>query len=469
MSNKYFECLICGKRFDSQPSAEGLCPSCGGTIVIHYDYDNLMNIISKEAFISRRGSMWRYVELLPIPIEYSVSIDEGWTPIHKTMRLGEVFIRNLLIKNETLNPTGSFLDRGASVVVGYAKMNRFNSIYTDTLGNLAASLAAYAARAGIKCIVQVKEVFDQTKIYQILSYGAELKLSNTLNIHKSYYIGPANPYVLEGVKTIAFEIAEQLSWRAPDWIVIPAGNGGLLVSLWKGFWELKRLGLVNSMPKFAIAQLSSCNPIVRAIKDEKISKCTSTIAKDIAISKPLHLRAAMKILKDGGLATSVTEEEIINSMKLLARYEGILAEPAAATALAGLKKLVEDGIIDQGDEVVLVITGSGLKDPSIIVKSFSEYNITGLFSTKSTRLGRTKLLILKLLASAPHHGYELMKLLQIELGSKITTTTVYQHLKELENMGLIELVGVSRIGGKYRKLYKLTRRGELLLKALSKE
>lgn len=469
MSDNYFKCLICGKKFNSQPSTEGLCPFCGGTIVIHYDYDELINIVNRESFISRRGSMWRYMELLPIPIEHSVSIDEGWTPLHKAMRLSEVLIRNLLIKNETLNPTGSFLDRGASIVVGYAKMNKFNTIYTDTLGNLAASLAAYAARAGIKCIVRVRKVFDQAKIYQILSYGAELKLSNISDLHRSYYIGPANPYILEGVKTIAFEIAEQLGWRAPDWVMISAGNGGLLVSLWKGFWELRRLGFINSMPKFAIAQLTSCNPIVRAIKGEKISKCISTIAKDIAISKPLHLRAAIKILKDEGLATSVTEEEVINSMKLLARYEGILAEPAAATALAGLKKLVEDGIIDQGDEVVLVITGSGLKDPSIIIRSFNEYNITGLFSTKSTRLGKTKLLILKFLANVPRHGYELMKLLQIELGSKITTTTVYQHLRELKNMGLIELVGVSRIGGKYRKLYKLTKRGELLLKALSEE
>jgi len=442
---------------------------CGGTVIIQYNYDNLRSAIGKEIFISRQDSMWRYGELLPIPIEYSVSIGEGWTPLHRAIRLSEVLVRNLLIKNETLNPTGSFLDRGASVVIGYAKMRRFSSVHTDIPGNLAASLAAYAARAGMKCVVHVREVFDQAKIYQILSYGAELQLSSAADFHEGYYIGPANPYVLEGVKTIAFEIAEQLSWRVPDWVIIPAGNGGLLISLWKGFWELRELNLVNSMPKFAITQLSSCNPIVKAIGGEKSSRCISTIAKDIAIPKPLHLRAAVKVLKDRGVATSVTEEEIISSMKLLARYEGILAEPAAAAALAGLKKLIENGVMDQGDEVVIVITGSGLKDPSTIVKSFSEYSITGLLSAKNTRLGKTKLLILKLLANSPHHGYELMKLLQIELGSKITTTTVYQHLKELENMGLIELAGVSRIGGKYRKLYKLTRRGELILKAFSEE
>ena len=464
-----FRCLICNTEYEDQPSPSGLCSKCGGTVVIHYDYESLRNYLSRELFSARQDTMWRYSELLPIPIQYSISMGEGWTPLYKAERLGELTIRNLLIKNESLNPTGSFLDRGASVVVGYASMHKYETLHTDMPGNLGASLAAYAARSGIKCVIKIKEIFDPAKLYQMLSYGAELRLHDIYIPRNSYYVGPGNPYIIEGSKTIAYEIAEQLNWRVPDWVIVPAGNGGLLISIWKGFWELKELGLTNSMPKLAITQLSTCAPLVNMLMKSDTYGCRASIAKDIAIPNPIHSRAVIDILRKNGIGIAVSEEEVIDSMKMLARYEGILAEPAAATTLAGLIKLIEEGVISKSDEVVIVITGSGLKDPSAITKSFSESSVAKLLTTRSKRLGKTKLLILKLLESTPRYGYELMKLLRAELGNKISTATIYQHLKELEEMRLIELAGVSRVGGRYRKLYKLSKRGESLLKALSEK
>ncbi len=464
-----FKCLVCGASYADQPSESGLCKVCGGTVVITYNYNELRPKISRAAFISRQRSMWRYHELLPISPEYSITMGEGWTPLLKAERLTSLLPVSLFVKNEMLNPTGSFLDRGASIVISYAKLKGFNGVYTDTLGNLGIALAAYCARAGIKCFISTRHVYDIGKVYHALAYGAELIVDRTLcETTGSYYVSPANPLVIEGVKTIAFEIAEQMNWEIPDLVVVPAGNGGLAISIWKGFLELMELGLVSRIPKIAIAQLSTCQPLVKAIAGEENYECRATIAKDIAVANPLHLNAVVKIIRDHGYAVAVSESEVLNAVKLLANNEGILAEPAAATALAGLIRLVNEGYVDRGSKVAVVITGSGLRDPRIVSQSFQKFEEEKVIRRRLTiprSIGRTKIKILKYLRERPMHSYEIMKRLRDELG-RISYATVHQHLNELKLLGLIEPSGITRIGGRFRKLYRLTGKGEQLLKSL---
>ncbi len=368
------------------------CPKCGGLLDVEYDYDALTETIPKSWF-SRPLGVWRYKELLPILNEtLKVSIGEGGTRLVHCKRLGEKLkLKNLYVKDEGGNPTGSFKDRG--MTVGVTKALEFNvkNLICASTGNTSSSLAAYAAKAGLNCIVLIPSgKIALGKLAQAVIYGAKvlavkgnfddaLRLVVELSSRPEFYLlNSLNPYRLEGQKTAAFEIYEQLGNRAPDWLIIPVGNAGNISAYWKGFEELSLLGLSNLKPKMVGVQSKGANPLVKAFKENReLTPLTEveTIATAIRIGNPVNWRKAMMaVKKSNGLFEDVSDEDIIEAQRTLAKMEGIFTEPAGAAPIAYLIKHRGDGLIDRDDVVVCVATGNGLKDPDIAIR-FSEKTV----------------------------------------------------------------------------------------------
>ncbi len=325
-------------------------------------------------------SMWRYAELLPPKPENIVSLGEGFTPLIRSERIGESLgLSNLMLKLDFANPTGSFKDRGASVMISMAKQLGFKEAVLDSSGNAASSISAYSARLGIECFIFVPDYASEGKLMQSSAYGAKaFKIRGTrgdaykaANYAKRrfgwYYCGfQTNPFAIEGPKTIAFEILEQLDWAAPDWIVFPVGTGSGLLGIYKGLWEMKGLGLIERFPALACVQPEGCCPIAGALKggsDEiKPIERPETIAEGLMIGAPLNGQRVIKAVKDtGGVGEIASDAEILRAGAELASLEGLFVEPSAAASLAGARKLVEEGTVDSDDVIVCVLTGSGLK------------------------------------------------------------------------------------------------------------
>jgi threonine synthase len=317
-----------------------------------------------------------------------VTLNEGGTGLHCSRRLGEeAGIKNLLVKNEGENPTGSFKDRGMTVGVTKALELGARHVICASTGNTSASLAAYAARAGIKCTVLIPAgKIAYGKLSQAMIHGAKVlqvrgnfdeALEFVLNLaekHKDIYLlNSINPFRVEGQKSLGFEICEQLNNEAPDRIVIPVGNAGNISAVWKGLKEFYSLGLIQKLPKMTGIQAAGSAPIAQAIKtnSEKIVPVEhpETIATAIRIGSPVSWKKAVNAIREsGGTAETVTDEEILEAQKILARIEGIFVEPASASSIAGLKKLVKKGVIDKDEKVVCITTGHGLKDPDTAIK-----------------------------------------------------------------------------------------------------
>jgi threonine synthase len=339
--------------------------------------------------------MWRYFELLPIADKGNiVNLGTGYTPLHKSDNLAKkIGLRELYVKDDTVNPTGSFKDRPASVAVSKALEFKGRVVGCPSTGNLASAVAAHAAKANLRCYVLMPSLTEREKILQAIVYGAKVllvrgtyddinRLSVLLCENPGVHFVNINirPFYMEGSKTLAFETCEQLGWEAPDYIVVPTASGGLLYATWKALRELEQLGLVdNANTRLICAQPEGCSPIVDAFKSSKevvepVEK-PSTIAKSLAIGNPAEGNYVLRILRQhGGNAESVTDDEIKEGIEMLGR-EGIFTEPAGGVSVAVLKKLVDNGTIGKDDKVVCFVTATGLKAVNV-VPTFAEEPLT---------------------------------------------------------------------------------------------
>jgi threonine synthase len=396
------KCRECGKLYPKE--AIHVCDFDFGPLEAAYDYAAIGKVLTREVIQSRPQSMWRYRELLPIDSEPTVGCQVGFTPLVKADRLAKVLgIRELYIKNDTVNyPTLSFKDRVVSVALSRARELGFKTVACASTGNLANSVAANAASAGLKSYVLIPADLEQGKVLGSLVYGTQVigihgayDQVNRLcsEIAGKYGWGFVNvnlrPYYAEGSKTMGFEIAEQLGWRLPRHTVIPMASGSLLTKIHKAYKEFIQLGLVDQA-EFSVhgAQASGCGPIAEARKKgvdiiKPVPK-PNTIAKSLAIGTPADGYYAIHSMQDtGGTAEDATDEEIVEGIKLLAEHEGIFAETAGGVTVACAKKLIESGAIPAGESAVLCITGHGLKtqeailgkcgEPRIIAPSLREF------------------------------------------------------------------------------------------------
>lgn len=379
-------CRECKKEY--KPQFRYICEECFGPLDVNYIYPNN---ITKELFESRKEkTYWRYFELLPIRDKNNiVSINSGFTPLQKSTNLSkDLQLKSLHIKNDSVNPTFSFKDRPAGVAVSRAKEINLQAVGCASTGNLASATAAHAAVARLPCYIFAPADIEHVKISQALSYGAEFvavdgtyddanRVASVIGDSKGIGIVNINmrPYYVEGSKTLAYEVAEQLDWQIPDYLVIPVGSGAMLNAICKGFEELQEIGLVNDVSNLKIiaAQPHGCSPIVDAFKSNSneifpVEK-PDTIAKSLAIGDPGDGIYVLKRLKQyHGIAESATNQEIIDGILKLSKTEGIFTEPAGGVSVAVLHKLVENGKIDRDANIVCYVTGNGLKSTEAIVK-----------------------------------------------------------------------------------------------------
>jgi threonine synthase len=382
------ECINCGSKY-AVDEIVYFCKKCGDLLEIKYDYDELAKTLEKSNWEKVPLSVWRYKDFMPInDFSKIVSLNEGGTGLHQCLRLGkQLGIRRLYVKNEGENPTGSFKDRGMTVGVTKAVELGVESVICASTGNTSASLAAYAAKAGLQCAVLIPSgKIAYGKLSQAMIYGAQvlqvrgnfdqaldivLKLSEK---HRNIYLlNSINPFRIEGQKSLAYEMCDQLEEEVPDRVVVPVGNAGNISAIWKGFMEFHKLGFIGKLPRMTGIQAVGSAPIAQAIKSgsDKIVPVEKpeTIATAIRIGAPVSWKKAVNAIRDShGAAETVTDEEILVAQKLLAHVEGIFVEPASASSIAGLIKLVNNGVIGKDEHVVCVTTGHGLKDPDVAVK-----------------------------------------------------------------------------------------------------
>ncbi len=370
-------CRKCGREYPPQPI--NLCDFCFSPLEVIYDYKSMAEAVSRERLSSGPVSMWRYRDLLPVDGEV-VDIGAGFTPLTKADNLGrELGLEQLYIKNDCLNPTYSFKDRVVSVAITKAREFGFDTVACASTGNLAASVAAHAARANMKSYVFITSDVEQDKLVGTAIYNPVLIAVDgsyddvnrlCTKLAERYNWGFINinlrPYYAEGSKTLGYEVAEQLGWRAPDCVVAPAASGLLFTRIWKGLDELSMLGLIEPVnTHMYLTQAAGCSPIVNAFEAGSLHVHPvkpNTIAKSIAIGNPADGYYALRVARQsGGAACAVTDQELVEGMKLLAQSEGIFAEAAGGVVVAGLKKLVASGAIKKGELTVAFITGAGLK------------------------------------------------------------------------------------------------------------
>ena len=382
------QCINCGSKYAIDEIVY-FCKKCGDLLEVKYDSGELDRAVKKSEWRIAPLAVWRYREFMPIKDSSKiVSLNEGGTGLHLCQRLGKhLGIKQLYVKNEGENPTGSFKDRGMTVGVTKAVELGVKSVICASTGNTSASLAAYAAKAGLQCSVLIPSgKIAYGKLAQAMVYGAKviqvrgnfdqaldvvLKLSEK---HRSIYLlNSINPFRIEGQKSLAYEICDQLNQESPDRVVVPVGNAGNISAIWKGFTEFHELGVVKVLPKMTGIQAVGAAPIAQAIKNGSdtivpVGK-PETLATAIRIGAPVSWKKALIAIRESsGTAETVTDAEILAAQKLLARVEGLFVEPASASSIAGLKKLVENGDVDKDERVVCVTTGHGLKDPDTAVQ-----------------------------------------------------------------------------------------------------
>lgn len=377
-------CRKCGREYPLEPLS--LCDFCLSPLDVVYDYKSLANGMSREKITKGLPSMWRYKDLLPVDGDV-VDIGTGFTPLVKADRLGqELGLDELYIKNDCLNPTYSFKDRAVSVAITKAREFGFNTVACASTGNLAASVAAHAAKANMKSYVFVPSDVEPGKLVGIAIYNPVLVTVegsyddvNRLcsQLAQRYNWGFINinlrPYYAEGSKTLGYEVAEQLGWRAPDCVVAPAASGLVFTRIWKGLNEFSMLGLIQPVnTHMYLTQAAGCSPIVNAFQAGALHVHpvkANTIAKSIAIGNPSDGYYALRVARQsGGGACAVTDEEAVEGVKLLAQTEGIFAEAVGGVVIAGLKKLVASGIVKRDDLMVAFITGIGLKTQEAVAE-----------------------------------------------------------------------------------------------------
>ncbi len=392
----HLHCPKCKANYEASENPL-LCrtDNCGARIDVHYDYERLQEVISRETLASRPLGVWSYFELLPVLKRSNiVSLGEGATPLIRSKRLAEILgVRDLYIKDETRNPTWSFKDRPMTVGVSKAKEQGATTLASASSGNAAAALAAYCARAGFTCYCFVPDIAPMGKIAQLLLYGAQVV--RLRGLHKgddptvkllreacSTYgwtpcpsFGPFNPYQAEGPKTLAYEVIEQFGWTVPNVAFIQVGAGGLLGGQWRGFTDFLKLGLIKKRPRIVAVQAQGCAPLVRAFSTNQaifnISPWASpqSVAEGLCDPFPWDGDLALTAVRESkGTAIAVSDDTILRAQQLLAKYEGIFAEPSGVAGLAGLIDLLESGVQDPDETILIEATGSGLKDQDIVIQ-----------------------------------------------------------------------------------------------------
>jgi threonine synthase len=379
-------------------------------------------------------------------------------------------LSNLLIKDETRNPTGSFIDRGTTVLMSLAKERGFEECDCITTGNLGASLAAYCAKAGIIAKIRISPSTDMGKLYQMLAYGAQIEAHERSGVGgrgpRSLVVTAGNPYLLEGEKTTGLEIVHELGWGTPDIVVVPVGTGGHLSMIWEAMVQLRDSGLVRELrsrlfgvqfPGSAAMMSGLAGPVRGAARGGYT---------ELEESEPYFIEEATRAMKEsggGGLVTSV--EDAVRATTVLARTEGIFAEPASASVVACLRSALKSEVIHKDDTIVCVITGAGLKDTkavSRLSKAIRRVSLREAGEVARMQVGETKLRILQLLAGGERYGYALWQ--NISLERRISTASIYQHLQELEELGLLRRAGAVTRGGREVVPYELSRKGSEFLR-----
>jgi len=381
------QCRECGQEYEKKPLH--VCENCFGPLEIHYDYESIKNSISREKIAAREHNLWRYRELLPIDGEPRVGLYSGFTPLVRAHRLGAALgVKELYVKDDSVNhPTFSYKDRVVSVAISKAIEFGFDTVSCASTGNLANSVAAHAAKAGLDCYVFIPDGLEQGKIIGSAIYGPKTvaikgnyddvnRLCTEIGDKYGWAFVNVNlrPYYSEGAKTHGFEVAEQLGWKLPQHIVVASAGGTILPKLAKGFKELIKVGLVEeSGCKIYSAQAAGCAPIINALHkgtDLVTPVKPNTIASSIAIGNPADGYYVIQAVREsGGWGESVTDKEILDGIKLLARTEGIFTEPAGGTEVAVTKKLIETGRIPRDESIVISITGNGYKTLETVAQS----------------------------------------------------------------------------------------------------
>jgi len=386
---KALHCRECGREYPLQPTH--VCEFCFGPLEVTYDYDAQRKAVTRQSIETGPNSLWRYRDLLPCDADRAVDLNAGFTPLLRARNLGEALgLSQLYVKNDCANPSWSFKDRVVAVASTKALEFGFDTLACASTGNLANSVAAHASRAGIKAYVFVPSNLESGKLVGSAVYGATLvavdgayddvnRLCSELADKYPWAFVNINvrPYYAEGSKTLAYEVAEQLGWRAPDHCIVPMASGSLLTKIGKGLDELAKLWLVDSVQtKISGAQALGCSPIVTAWQAGTLNirpVKPNTIAKSLAIGNPADGYYALRLIGDsGGSAVASDDDEIVDGIKLLAESEGIFAETAGGVVIAGLKRLVESGRVDRDELVVAFITGAGLKTQEAVIDKINK-------------------------------------------------------------------------------------------------
>jgi len=386
---KALQCKECGHEFPAK--ATHVCEFCFGPLEVVYDYESIKKRISRESIQKGPRSLWRYWDLLPVETRDVVTLSEGYTPLIHAKNLGKLLgLKNLYLKNDSVNPTFSFKDRVVATASTRAKELGFDTLACASTGNLACSVGAFGAVAGFKTFVFIPADLEPSKIVGAGIYGPTIigiegnydqvnrLCAEVADAFKWAFVNVnVRPYYAEGSKTLGFEVAEQLGWRAPDHCVVPIASGSLLTKIYKGLQEFTKLGLIDEhKTRMSGAQAEGCSPVTTAWREKSdIIKPIhpKTIAKSLAIGNPADGYYAKKIIEStGGAAEAVTDREIVDAIFLLASTEGVYTETAGGVTIASLKKLAASGTIRPDELTVAYITGNGYKTQEVVMNEVNK-------------------------------------------------------------------------------------------------
>lgn len=383
------KCVRCGAEYEAVPTLT-TC-TCGGILDIQYYYARIREQVSPASLAACRDySMWRYKAFLPVedpPAPTPLRV--GWSPLYRADRLaGELGLRRLYIKDDGQNPTASLKDRASALAVVKAREAGAEAIACSSTGNAASSLGGSAAAAGLRAYIFVPSRAPRGKVAQLRVFGAAVvsvegtyeetfALSRDAIAHWGWYNRNAavNPYLSEGKKTVALELMEQLNWQTPDYVALSVGDGCTIAGVWKGFRDLYAAGFISRLPKLISVQAEGCCPLNRALQTGEAwsPMPENTLADSIAVGVPRNPDKALAAVRESqGLAVNVTDEEILEAMRLLGRTQGVFAEPAGAAGTAGVQKALKLGLLDPEATVVSIVTGNGLKDAANGIRAAGE-------------------------------------------------------------------------------------------------
>ncbi|HYE15084.1 MAG TPA: threonine synthase [Pyrinomonadaceae bacterium] len=381
MNVTHLECAACGARHEARV-LHNLCRECGKPLLVRYDLERAARTLTKESLKGRRSDLWRYMEVLPVGREEGVvSLGEGWTPLLDARRLGaSLGLGRLYVKDESQNPTQSFKARGMSAAVSMAKELGARKVAVPSAGNAAGALAAYAARAGLEAHIFMPRDTPRANVIECEQAGASVTIIDGLITDCGAEVARRKeaegwfdvstlkePYRVEGKKTLGYELAEQMGWELPDWVIYPTGGGTGLIGMWKAFDEMERMGWIGpKRPRMVTVQPTGCAPIVRAFEEGKRTaeefENAATVASGLRVPKAIGDFLILDALRASkGAAIAVSDEELLAAVREIGAAEGIFVAPEGAACLPALRRLVERGDVKPHESVVLFNTGAGVK------------------------------------------------------------------------------------------------------------